>query len=201
MPTATAPRSQKKRSPKKRSTTKKKVDPAEKIAKLEEQLRVYESRFAEIDVFIDFVRQQKEELIEKNRDLVEAKAVHDQAKDDVRELRDSIAGAKDSLFQVLEPGAFKALPLFDRMEPADKDVHGEHSAVWRQEPLSALRLSASANAVLIEAGLVLVGQLQDRILDRPGDWFEKIEGLTGPVAAAIADKLNDFIYDACRGGK
>jgi hypothetical protein len=87
------------------------------------------------------------------------------------------------------------MPLFDRMEPADEEKHGAHSEEWRKEPVSALRLSLIASNLLAAADVLFVGQLQDRVQRRPDDWSDEIEGLTAPMAAAIADKLNDFIAE------
>lgn len=179
----------------------KRVTDSEKIQELEERIRVYESRFTEIDVFLDFVRDQADELKEKRHRLAEAKDAYDTIKREVADLTEAISGAKDSLFHVLEPGAMKALPLFDQMEPADEKTHGVGSDQWRQEPIGSLRLSAATNALLIAADVVLIGQLQDRVLASPANWYENIDGMGAPVAAAIVDKLNDFIFEACRGGK
>ncbi len=155
----------------------------------------YEAKFEEIDSFLRFVGIERDELRVKSRQLADAKEAYESAKAEVNALRDSIAGAKDSLFQLLEPGVMEFMPLFDKMEPADPEKHGESADQWRRDPISALRLSAHAAGLLIDADVIVIGQLQDRVLDKPQDWWESIDGLTASVAAAIADKLNDFIYD------
>lgn len=154
----------------------------------------YEEKFGEIDSFLHFVRNQRDELHTKTLKMHEAKEVYEAVRAEVKELQDSISGAKDSLFRMLEPGVMEFLPLFDRMEPADPDKHGENAEQWRRDPISALRLSSQATTLLIDHDIVVVGQLQDRVLDSPEEWWERIGGLTAAVAAAILDKLNDFIY-------
>jgi len=162
-------------------------------AKLRSQLERYEAFFAEIDSFVDYVKQERELLDIAVAKESELKAKYDHARKETRALRDSIAGSKDALFRLVEPGATKFLPLFDRMEPADPDKHGEKSDEWRNDPISALRLSPNTTSILIDADIVAIGQLQDIVLENPSDWWTSIEGITEAVAAAIADSLNDFI--------
>lgn len=164
------------------------------IEQLLATIEIYEQKFGEIDSFLHFVRNQRDELQEKTVRMHEAKEAYDSIKAEVNELRDSISGAKDSLFRMLEPGVMEFMPLFDRMERADPDKHGDHADQWRRDPISALRLSSQAATLLIDNDIVVVGQLQDRVLDAPEEWWERINGLTAAVAAAILDKLNDFIY-------
>ena len=59
-------------------------------------------------------------------------------------------------------------------------------------------LDPRATELLINADVILVGQLQDRIQAASEKWWESIEGLTLPIAAAIADRLNDFINEETR---
>jgi hypothetical protein len=87
----------------------------------------------------------------------------------------------------------KVLPLFDRMEPADPERHGENAQTWRLKPIAELRLSVKATQFLNDADIVAIGQLQDRVLASAA-WWESIDGFTAALAAAVADKLNDYIF-------
>ena len=162
-------------------------------AKLRSELERYEAFFSEIEGFIGFVRTEREQLEEAIAEEAAAKERYTSAKARTRALRDSIAGAKDSLYQMIEPGPAKMLPLFDRMEPADPEKHGDHASEWRKDPIAALRLSPLATKALIDSDIVAIGQLQDRVLDNPDNWWESIDGLSDAIAAAIVDKLNDFV--------
>ena len=101
------------------------------------------------------------------------------------------------MLALLEPGRIKFMPLFDQMEKASPTKHGTNAGKWRELPLSVLRLSPVSTSVLYEAAILFIGQLQDLILADPDDWWTEIEGLTAPIAAAIADKLAAF---AKKGG-
>lgn len=81
------------------------------------------------------------------------------------------------------------------MDPAVEEVHGINSDQWRLEPIAALRLSLPAQMALNDADIMLVGQLQDRVLKSPEAWWESISGLNFGMAAAICDLLNDFINE------
>lgn len=162
-------------------------------AKLRSQLERYESFFTEIDSFVEFVKTERIELQKAIAHEAELKAAYDEARSLTKDLRNSIAGSKDALFRMVEPGATKFMPLFDRMEPADPEKHGEHCTEWRKDPITVLRLSPTATEALIAADVVCVGQLQDRIMGG-GDWFESVEGLSAAIAAAIVDRLNDFVF-------
>lgn len=180
---------------KKKSTTKQLSPEAAQAA-----LDKYESMFAEIDEFLQFVHRERDELKEADARVAATKSEYDAAKAEATALRDTISGAKDALFKLLEPGVMKFMPLFDRMEPADKELHGEHADEWRRDPISALRLSPNAAAFLIDADIILVGQLQDRVLANPFEWHDSVPGLTLGIAAAIKDRLNDYIFrDGGRG--
>ena len=165
---------------------------AETLGKLCDQ---YEQVFGEVEHFIDLIARQEDEISERSRVMFDAKEKYDAARDELNAAREARDGTKHSLFVFLRPGPTKILPLFDRMEPADEEKHGAHSDEWRKEPISALRLSLIATTVLNAADLVFVGQLQDRVQANAAAWWETIEGLTAPMAAAIADKLNDFITE------
>lgn len=164
------------------------------VAKLQSLVEKYQSFFGELDSFVGFVQDRRAELKAAVVREAEAKEAFQAARNERQELEYAISGAKDSLFRMVEPGAAEFMPLLDRMEPADPELHGVKSSQWRTEPIAALRLSPSATRLLVEADIVAVGQLQDRVLASPADWWSAIEGLTAAVAAAIADGLNDFIY-------
>lgn len=172
--------------------TKKKVQTD--VAKLKSQLEKYEAFFDELDQFISFVRDRRCELKDAVAREAQCKADYDQAKANRKELELAIGGAKDALYQMVEPGATEFMPLLDRMEPADPEKHGEHASQWRTEPIAALGLSPNATRFLLDADIVAVGQLQDLVLANATFWWEKIEGLSDAVAAAIVDRLNDFIF-------
>lgn len=163
-------------------------------AKLRSQIERYEAFFSEIDSFIDFVKSDRVRLEGAVLREAQAKEAYHTAKNEVRDLRDSINGAKDALFRLVEPGVLEFMPLFDRMEPADPEKHGERSNEWRKDPIAALRLSVIATKALVDSDIVCVGQLQDLVLNNGDSWWEEIEGLTAAVAAAIVDKLNDFVF-------
>lgn len=165
-------------------------------AELRSQVERYEIFFKELESFIGFVRDDRIDLEKAVAREAKAKEAYTAARDEVKALRASITGAKDALFRLVEPGVDKFLPLFDRMEPADPALHGEGAEEWRRDPISALRLSPIATQILIDADIVCVGQLQDVIMADGQDWAdaEKFDGLTDAVAAAIVDKLNDYIF-------
>lgn len=158
-------------------------------------VKQYEQVFGEVEHFIKLIGRQEDEISERRKACFEAKGKYEAAKDELQSACEARDGTKHSLFVFLRPGPADILPLFDRMEPADEEKHGAHSDEWRKEPVAALRLSLVATNVLTAADVIFVGQLQDRVQAEPGDWWEKIEGLTAPMAAAIADKLNDFITE------
>ncbi len=53
------------------------------------------------------------------------------------------------------------MPLFDRMEEADEELHGKNADEWRKEPIAVLKLSTPSINALIDHDIVVVGQLQD----------------------------------------
>jgi len=174
-----------------RKSARRSKDPEAMAAELER----YDQYFEELSVFTDFLRRQRAVLAEAQARTLEAKAAYDEARRNEAEIRDSLDGAKESLLRVLEPGMGKFYPLFDTMEPADEERHGEHADKWRKEPIAALRLSPVATDVLLKADVILVGQLQDRVMEDEEGWWQSIEGLHQSMAAAIADKLSQFIYE------
>lgn len=168
---------------------------ASNLVALKKELDQYRQVFGKIDDFVNLIHQQETEILDAAAAYNEAKAKYEQAKQDLADAREARDGSKHSLFKFLQPGAMKILPLFDRMDPADEEKHGAHADEWRQEPISAMRLSLVATNLLTAADVMFVGQLQDRVQDDPDAWWEKIDGLTAPVAMAIADQLNEFIND------
>lgn len=169
------------------------------VATLQKIVDQYDEVFGEVAHFIDLIHRQEAEIVEATAAMHAAKAEYDRTKEELAEARDARDGTKHSLYMFLKPGPSEILPLFDRMDPADEEKHGAHADEWRKEPISALRLSLIATNLLTAADVMFVGQLQDRLQDAPDDWWEKIDGLTAPVAMAIADQLNEFIND--RTGK
>ena len=179
----------------KQKATKKRIkrptDP-ETIGKLLDQ---YEQVFGEVEHFVTLIARQEEEISEAQKVMFEAKEIYEKRRDELAQARDARDGTKHALFMFLKPGPAEILPLFDRMDPADEEKHGAHADEWRKEPISALRLSLIATNVLAAADVLFVGQLQDRVQADADAWFTRIEGLTAPMAAAVADKLNDFIAE------
>ncbi|TXH16848.1 MAG: hypothetical protein E6R03_04825 [Hyphomicrobiaceae bacterium] len=169
---------------------------AETLGKLLDQ---YEQVFGEVGHFIELIARQESEISTAQAAVHAAKEKYETLRDELNQAREARDGTKHALFMFLKPGPAEIMPLFDRMEPADEEKHGAHSDEWRKEPVAALRLSLIATNLLAAADVLFVGQLQDRIQAKPNDWFEAVEGLTAPMAAAIADKLNDFIGE--RSGK
>lgn len=164
-------------------------------ATLQKLVSKYEEVFGEVAHFVELIARQELEISEQQQVTIAAKERYESAKDELAQARDARDGTKHALFMFLKPGPAEIMPLFDRMEPADEEKHGEHSSEWRREPISALRLSLIATNLLTAADILFVGQLQDRMQAKPEAWAEEIEGLTAPMALAIADRLNDFIAE------
>jgi hypothetical protein len=168
------------------------------VAKLQAQVERYEAFIGEIDSFVGFVRDRRDELKKVRILEAELKCEYDGIRARRKDLEDAILGAKDSLYQLVEPGANEFMPLIDRMEPTDPEKHGEHASQWRVEPIAVLRLSPTATRLLVDAEVIAIGQLQDRVLASP-DWWQKIDGMSEAIAAAVVDRLNDFIFTKERG--
>lgn len=167
---------------------------SEKTASADEMLKRYEEIFENISCFTDAISNAETEIEAAREKVAAAKS---QLKDAEKEL-DSIQSIADgnrlALFRYLHPKSGQIMPLFDRMEPADEQIHGENSTEWRKEPIAELKLSLVAVKSLTDADIVLVGQLQDLVLADGKSWWEKIPGLSHGIAMAIADRLNDFIF-------
>lgn len=150
-----------------------------------------------VQKFSDVIEEAKTELFHFREEEEELDRRLKNLREKIRVVKDQIACANDGMLAMLEPGPVKFMPLFDKMEKASTAKHGQNASKWRELPVSSLRLSPSATTFLYEAELLFIGQLQDRILESPETWWEKVSGLTAPIAAAIADKLSDFVS---RGG-
>jgi preprotein translocase subunit SecA len=157
-----------------------------------------EKYIAEIDRFATILRDQQEEITVLVRDAAIAKDEYERKKDAVREAKESEHNTVSLLLKFIKPGTIDLMPLFDQMDTADEEVHGENSTEWRKEPISALKLSAMAMRYLIEADIVLVGQLQDRVM-KGSDWAKDLDIADG-VVQAIEAKLHAFIEERT-GGK
>ena len=163
------------------------------------QLAKYEAFFAELTSFTDFINETRIQLRDALAAEAEAKHAFEAARDKRHCLENALSGAKDSVYHLVAPGVQEYLPLLDRMEPADPKKHGAKSAQWRTEPIVALGLSPNATRCLVEVDIVVVGQLQDRVLASPEDWYLAVDGMTLAVAAAVVDQLNDFIFNHEQG--
>lgn len=162
----------------------------------EEIIKQYEGVFGDIGRFVDIIRSGSEDLREAELLLTEKKAEADAQRQVVAKLREYVDGAKHGLLRFLTPlDGSEILPLFDRMEPADEELHGANADEWRLEPIAALKLSLESHNALVEAEVMLVGQLQDRVLKDPEDWWNSIPGLNFGSSAAVVDRLNDFINE------
>lgn len=158
------------------------------------ELQRYQSVFGEIGRFVDTIRETETELQEANEILAQLKEQYEAAREKVRELESYKEGARLGLLRYVSRGD-EILPLFDQMEPTDEEVHGANSTEWRSEPIAALRLSLPSQIALQDAEIMLVGQLQDRVMAQPDKWWEKVAGINVGIAAAIVDRLNDFIFE------
>lgn len=163
------------------------------LAECKQELAQVHRFLEKIQTFSSVVGDAKRELKELQAKEAQLKIALREVQDDIRSAKELINSSNNGMISLIEPGPKEFMPLFDRMEKSDAKKHGTNSGKWREQPLSILKLSPAATDLLYEADILFIGQLQDRIIERPGDWFDFIEGLTFPVAAAIADKLNDFV--------
>lgn len=154
---------------------------------------VMERYIAEIDRFATMLRDQQEGILRLSSIANEAKFAYEAAKAAVAEAKEQEHNTVSLLLKFVRPGSIEVLPLFDKMDPADEKAHGKHSTEWRQEPISSLGLSAIAMRALIDADIVLVGQLQDRIL-KGATWAQDLNVSDG-IAQAIEAKLHAFIEE------
>ena len=167
------------------------------MAKKKDKSTAMERYIAEIDRFADLLRRNQDVIRELETELLISKAAYDKAREAVKEQKEIEHGTVSLLLKFIRPGSIDVLPLFDTMEEANEEVHGTHADEWRKEPIAVLDLSAAAMRALIDADVVLVGQLQDRIL-KGTEWGNEL-GLSVGIAQAIEAKLKEFIQS--KGGK
>lgn len=192
MPSATATR------PKKSSSAPVNVDQlANELADARKELAMMNLFLEKIQNFSSIVGEAKSELKRLEDEEHELKVSLSDVREQIKSLKELISSSNNGMLKLIEPGPLEFMPLFDKMEKADPEQHGENAARWREEPVSVLRLSPASTELLYAAEILFVGQLQDRILDDPDDWWKTVAGMTLPIAAAIADKLADF---AKKGG-
>lgn len=170
--------------------------PTDSFETADERVERLEMLFEQLSTFTKVISDQEESILAARTACEEAKATYEDAKEHLRQLEQVREGAKHGLYRFLSPksGKFQFMPLFDRMEQTDEVVHGKNSTTWRSEPIAALKLSLPALQTLADADIVLVGQLQDRILESP-DWWKTLSPLNAGQAAAIVDRLNDFVFE------
>lgn len=179
--------------PKKSSSAPVNVDQmANQLADARKELSVLHLFLDKIQTFSVIVGEAKGELKRLEYEEHELKDSLRDVRDQITSLKELISSSNNGMLKLIEPGPVEFMPLFDKMEKADPETHGENAAKWREEPVSVLRLSPASTELLYAAEILFVGQLQDRILDDPHDWWKSVAGLTPPIAAAIADKLADF---------
>lgn len=165
-----------------------------KKAPNEEALTRMRRYIEEVDRFASLLRDTQAQIGELSRDLAVKKAAHEDAKAAVQEAKEIEHNTVSLLLKFIVPGSCDIMPLFDRMEEPDEEEHGKHAKEWRGETVAVLNLSSAAMRALIDADIVLVGQLQDRLLADPEKWHEPVE-ITLGMAEAIAAKLQDFIEE------
>lgn len=171
---------------------------AVELQNAKEELTVVHRFLEKVQTFSDVVTEAKSQLAGLRLREHELKEELSEVRSDIRSIADLIASSNDGMLALIEPGPVEFMPLFDRMEAANPETHGPNAEQWREKPVAVLRLSPAASNLLTEADIVFIGQLQDRILENPEEWWQDVEGLTEPLAAAIADKLADF---SSKGGE
>jgi hypothetical protein len=143
-------------------------------------LERYQAYFGAIDGF-------NRSIDELESQITEAKIVVEEHKVRLKE------AAQKSLLRFLHPSTREEMPLFDQMDDADEETHGANASEWRSEPITVLVISPTSIELLNNVGILLVGQLQDRMLEGGGNWWNGIEGLNEGIAAAIADGMAEFV--------
>lgn len=161
------------------------------------ELAVMQRFLDRIQHFSEIVSRAKDSLKQLQAEEADLREELSKVRDDIKSVKELISGSNDGIIKLIEPGPMAFLPLFDKMEKADPKTHGKNAAKWREEPVSVLRLSPTSTELLYAAEILFIGQLQDRILEDPQEWWKSVAGLTLSFAAAIADKLADF---ASKGG-
>lgn len=166
----------------------------EKVATSEKKVALMQRYIGEVDRFASLLRETQDAIAERGKELALAKDQYEVAKDAMREAKDIEHNTVALLLKFIVPGSCDILPLFDTLEDADEELHGKNSLEWRSEPVAVLKLSAAALRALIDADIVLVGQLQDRMLASPDEWSKPLEISVG-MAEAIAAKLHEFVLE------
>lgn len=146
-----------------------------------------------MDQFAELLRQSDEQIDELEREQAVRKQAYDDIRDAVREAKDVQSSTVKLLLHFVKPGTIDIMPLFDQMEPTDEETQGAGAGEWRKEPIAVLALSAAAMRALIDADIVLVGQLQDLVLADPDEWYAELGAVTAGMAEAIAAKLHTYI--------
>ena len=164
------------------------------VAKKPEKASAQDLYIAEIDRFAGMLRTQHEGIRELEKETAIAKNVYDECRDNLRDAKENEHCTVSLLLKFIRPGSIDVMPLFDTMDEATEEVHGVNSDEWRKEPVIVLDLSTLALRALIDADVVLVGQLQDRIL-KGEDWAAALEGINEGMAQAIEAKLQQFIEE------
>jgi hypothetical protein len=159
-----------------------------------------EGYIAEIDRFAGMLRKTQESIKDLEKEVAVAKQVYDDAKESLREAERIEHSTVSLLLKFIRPGSIDVMPLFDTMEEADEETMGVNADEWRKEPVVVLDLSSAALRALIDADIVLVGQLQDRIL-KGEEWAADLVGVNDGMAQAIEAKLQQFIDEKTKRKK
>jgi hypothetical protein len=159
------------------------------------EIEMLQQYVAEIDRFAELLRGSQETIADLERELAVKKQEYDDARAAVKEAKEVEHSTVTLLLKFVRPGSLEVLPLFDTMEPSDDTEHGRGSTEWRKEPIAVLSLSAAALRALVAADVVLVGQIQDRLLGDPEKWYEVIDGVSPGMAEAIAAKFHAYVEE------
>jgi hypothetical protein len=149
----------------------------------------------EVDRFAALLRQSQKTITEHEEDYAVKKAAAVAAKEALREAKEVEHATVKLLLRFITPGSIEICPLFDTMEPADEKKQGPGAKEWRKEPIAALGLSSLALQALIAHDIILVGQLQDKLLADSDGWADELEGITPGMAEAIAAKFYAFVEE------
>jgi hypothetical protein len=79
----------------------------------------------QIHTFTDAISFHETKIVEARAKVTESKAAYDAARNELRELEDALDGTKDSLHRFLCPKRGQFMPLFDKMEDADEELHAK----------------------------------------------------------------------------
>lgn len=188
--------------PKPKSNPKSKAESA-RVGRLTVELENAKNELAQVHGFLDQIQRfsdlvttTKTEITALAEKEFELKEQLSEVRSNLRSLRSLVDSSNEGMLATIEPGPVEFMPLFDRMETSNPKTHGKNAGEWREHPIAVLRLSPVASTLLIDSGILFIGQLQDRILDSD-EWWESVAKLEAPMAAAIADKLIEF---AKKGG-